>query len=91
MAQDFHAAFGYGESETAINMEDADGVALASIQGLYQILQEKDAQIADLEARLAKLEAGAMQDRPAWQICLLPGMGVMLLGLVWVVQRRMAR
>jgi hypothetical protein len=34
VAQD-SAAFGYGESDLAINMQDADGVALAAIQGLY--------------------------------------------------------
>ncbi|NIM96409.1 MAG: hypothetical protein GTO18_22140 [Anaerolineales bacterium] len=73
VAQDFNAAFGYGESETAINMEDADGVAMAAIQGLYQLVQEKDAQIetlqqqnSDLEARLEKLEksvgTGSTQD-----------------------------
>ncbi len=66
VAQDF-AAFGYGESKKAINMEDADGVALAAIQGLYEIVKEKeakiealraqnDAQVAELEARLAALE-----------------------------------
>lgn len=55
VAQDF-AVLGYGESDKAINMEDADGVAFASIQGLYQILKEKDAEIAVLKNRLEKLE-----------------------------------
>jgi hypothetical protein len=31
-------------------------VALAAIQGLYQLVQEQEARIADLEARLAALE-----------------------------------
>jgi small-conductance mechanosensitive channel len=53
VAQDFNAAFGYGESDRAINMEDADGVALAAIQGLYQTVQEKDTQIATLKAENA--------------------------------------
>ncbi len=57
VAQDFYAAFGYGESNMAINIEDANGVALAAIQGLYQLLQEKDAQIDSLQARLTSLEA----------------------------------
>lgn len=64
VAQDFHAAFGLGE-ETTINTSDAQGVALAAIQGLYQLLQEKDAAIAALheqnaalEGRLEKLEEG---------------------------------
>ena len=34
-AQDFYAAFGLGEDERHISTVDADGVALAAIQGLY--------------------------------------------------------
>lgn len=56
MSQDFYAAFGLGDDDKVITTGDLDGVALASIQGLYQIVQEKDAQIASLEARLAALE-----------------------------------
>lgn len=56
MAQDFHAVFGVGEDDRHISTIDADGVALAAIQGLYQLMQEKDAQIAALEARIAVLE-----------------------------------
>lgn len=59
MAQDFRAAFGLGASETGIDGVDADGVALAAIQGLARELEERDARIAALEARLAALEAGA--------------------------------
>jgi hypothetical protein len=49
VAQDF-ARFGYGESDLAINLQDADGVALAAIQGLYDIVKEKQAQIELLRA-----------------------------------------
>ena len=63
MAQDFYAAFGVGEDDKHISTLDADGVALAAIQGLYQLVQEQKAQIADLEARLAALE-GVMQRCP---------------------------
>jgi hypothetical protein len=63
MAQDFYATFGLGESVRHISGVDADGVALAAIQGLYQLVQEKDAllttqqrQIAALESRLVALE-----------------------------------
>jgi hypothetical protein len=59
MAQDFHAAFGVGEDDRHISTVDADGVALAAIQALYRLLQEKDAQIAALEARVAALEQPA--------------------------------
>lgn len=56
MAQDFHAAFGVGGDDRRINTVDADGVSLAAIQGLYEIVQEKDAEIAALESRIAALE-----------------------------------
>ncbi len=64
MAQDFYAAFGLGDDDRVITTGDLDGVALASIQGLYQIVQEKDAQIASLEARLVALEQ-VVQQMPA--------------------------
>ena len=35
---------------------DADGVAPAAIQGLHQLVQDKDARIAALEERLTALE-----------------------------------
>ena len=56
MAQDFRAAFGLGAHETAIATVDADGVALAAIQGLHDLVKEKDAKITALEERLAKIE-----------------------------------
>ena len=46
MAQDFHAAFAVGETDTGITTVDADGVALAAIQGLNQKLEEKNAALA---------------------------------------------
>lgn len=49
MAQDFQSAFNVGESDRFINMVDSGGVALASIQGLYSILQEKDKEIRSLK------------------------------------------
>jgi len=60
MAQDFHAAFQLGGSDTTITAIDTEGVALAAIQGLNRKLQEdsktKDEEIADLKTRLEKLE-----------------------------------
>jgi hypothetical protein len=70
MAQDLHATFGLGESERHISTIDADGLALVSIQALYQRSQNQAARIeqleaevssykeenADLEARVAALE-----------------------------------
>jgi hypothetical protein len=43
MAQDFAAAFGVGENDTTISTVDADGVALAAIQGLNAKLERSDA------------------------------------------------
>jgi len=73
MAQDFYAAFSVGEDERFINSQDADGVALAAIQGLYSVDQEtnakltdqavtiaaQEARISDLETRLADLESSS--------------------------------
>ena len=63
MAQDFHAAFGLGADDKHISTVDAEGVALAAIQALYQTVTElkrdlgdKDQQIAELRARLARME-----------------------------------
>ena len=49
MAQDFAAAFGVGENDTTISTVDADGVALAAIQGLHQENQQLKARVATLE------------------------------------------
>jgi hypothetical protein len=67
MAQDFHAAFGVGPDDKHIATVDADGVALAAIQGLNQkvesenatlraSLKNRDERIVGLEQRLARLE-----------------------------------
>ena len=60
VAQDFHAAFAVGPDDKHIATVDADGVALAAIQGLNQKLEAdmkaKDARIAALERRLSALE-----------------------------------
>jgi hypothetical protein len=63
MAQDFFAEFGLGEDDKHISGVDADGIALAAIQGLYSLISEKDAEIARLreanertEERLRRLE-----------------------------------
>jgi hypothetical protein len=60
MAQDFYAAFNVGMDDKHISMVDADGVALAAIQGLNQKLEseakEKDTKILELNQRLEALE-----------------------------------
>lgn len=51
------AAFGLGSSAARIDAVDAQGVALAAIQGLGQLAQEQDAEIAEQEALLAEKDA----------------------------------
>ena len=51
-AQDFRSWFGLGSSQTTIGTIDADGVALAAIQGLHRLVQEKAARIEALEEKL---------------------------------------
>ena len=50
MAQDLYAAFGLGADDKHINTIDADGIALAAIQGLYQ-------ENVDLKERVEQLES----------------------------------
>jgi hypothetical protein len=60
MAQDFYAAFGVGPDDKHIATVDADGVALAAIQGLNEKLearsQKSENRIQKLEAENARLE-----------------------------------
>lgn len=59
MAQDFHASFGLGSRDTEIVTIDADGVALAAIQGLNAKLEaklaERDAEVALMRTELRSL------------------------------------
>ncbi|HEV7669242.1 MAG TPA: tail fiber domain-containing protein [Thermoanaerobaculia bacterium] len=56
MAQDFHQAFGLGADNRHIAPGDQAGVAFLALQGMNQVIAEKDRQVADLAARVAKLE-----------------------------------
>jgi hypothetical protein len=71
MAQDFFAAFGLGGSDRHIGSVDADGVALAAIQGLHAEADERlralEAENHQLRERLARLESlliASSQTRP---------------------------
>ncbi len=59
MAQDFYAAFEVGLDEKSIATVDADGVALAAIQGLNQKLETENSELrkelADLKEAVQKL------------------------------------
>lgn len=65
IAQDFAAAFNVGADDKHIATVDADGVALAAIQGLNQKLEDKlREQQAELKAkgeRIATLEASVTE------------------------------
>jgi hypothetical protein len=52
MAQDFHAAFQVGPDDTHIAVVDESGVALAAIQGLNEMIDEKEAVIRAQDARI---------------------------------------
>ena len=57
MAQDFYAVFGLGDDEKSIHTIDLDGVALAAIQGLHQLVKEKDAaHAAEIQALRREIE-----------------------------------
>jgi trimeric autotransporter adhesin len=57
MAQDFYDSFGLGTDDKHIATVDADGVALAAIQGLNQKLEQKEVEITELKHNLAELKA----------------------------------
>ena len=63
MAQDFMTAFGLGDNNKAIGFQDADGVALAAIQGLHQLVEQKDAELKrqDLELTVMKRKLEAIE------------------------------
>ncbi|MCC6231572.1 MAG: tail fiber domain-containing protein [Verrucomicrobiales bacterium] len=56
MAQDFHAAFALGEDDRHIAMVDADGVALAAIQGLHRKLEAQERELKGRDERIGRLE-----------------------------------
>ncbi len=61
MAQDFHAAFAVGRDEKHITTVDADGVALAAIQGLNEKLEERLSQ-KDQEIELLKKNVAVLRE-----------------------------
>ena len=64
MAQDLYAAFGLGEDDRHITTIDADGIALAAIQGLYaktKELENKDKELETMKAQIAELQALVQQ------------------------------
>lgn len=54
MAEDFYAAFGHGPTNEGISGVDADGVALAAIQGLYELIKELQAENARMREAMGR-------------------------------------
>jgi hypothetical protein len=54
--EDFQASFGLGTEGQHIFPMDVQGVTMTAVQGLYQLVQEKDGEIAALRQRLVDLE-----------------------------------
>jgi hypothetical protein len=57
MAEDFFSAFAVGADAKGISVTDSAGVTLAAIQGLNEVVQEKDQQIAELRQANAELKS----------------------------------
>ena len=57
MAQDFRGAFGLGESNRYIDSLDAEGVALAGVQGLYRISRAQQRELVRATRRIERLQA----------------------------------
>jgi hypothetical protein len=57
VSQDFWTAFRLGPNDTTITNIDEAGVALAAIQGLHQLMQQKNAEITELKRKLNAIEA----------------------------------
>jgi hypothetical protein len=92
MAQDFSAAFGLGEDAHYIGTLDAEGVALAAIQGLYRLNQQQAAEIQSLKAQLSLMEMPVSPYTPGnlpllWVVVVL--LGLAQAGMFLVLLRRM--
>lgn len=55
MAQDFYGAFGLGVDDRHIDPADGQGVALAAIQALYELVRRQAQEIAELRDRVDRL------------------------------------
>jgi len=55
-AQDFYAAFGLGSDNKMIASINLEGVALGAIQGLHQLLMQKDTKLSAQERKITAME-----------------------------------
>jgi hypothetical protein len=63
MAQDFRAAFDLGKDDLHIDMIDANGVTMASVQALYQMMLEKEKKNEQLADEVRRLRAQLQQQQ----------------------------
>jgi hypothetical protein len=63
MAQDFKTAFGLADSDTGIATVDADGIALAAIQGLNQQQLKLSEELSDLLGETAAMRKLAAEQK----------------------------
>jgi hypothetical protein len=56
MVEDFRSTFGLGTEGKYIFPMDVTGVTMAAVQGLYHLVQEKDAQIVELQKQMAEIK-----------------------------------
>ncbi len=63
MAQDFYTTFGLGTDDRYISTVDSEGVALAAIQGVNQIVQHQADQIAAQQQQIATLNNEVVAQR----------------------------
>lgn len=59
LAEDFYRRFGFGHDDKHISPSDTAGLALAAIQGLQKVVQEQQAEIAELRELVLAQQAGA--------------------------------
>jgi hypothetical protein len=95
MAQDFYGSYGVGKDEKHLSALDVNGVALASIQELNRMVEEKETQIAVLEAdltslnkRVQQLENGQFGGTLNLVLPFVFGLGGMVLGALFLSKRR---
>ena len=61
MAQDFHAAFGLGATDTGISTLDTSGVALAAIKALIEENRQLKSQMQEMQERYEDVEELVVQ------------------------------
>lgn len=87
MAQDFYAAFGLGVDDKHISTVDADGVAFAAIQALYQQNQSLQAEVDALHVKLMFMESDK-QPTLNWIVVIMIIMNLLLFGALVYMTRR---